>query len=92
MLTPIGIQVDRREMRPQALALSPDGRLLVTSGKTHELVVVNPRAAILCKRSITVKQATNAEPTTVSTHISTDKDGQVSYTGLIFSADGSAFT
>ena len=29
-------------MRPQALALSPDGRLLVTAGKTHDLVVHRP--------------------------------------------------
>src|SRR5512142_941460 len=40
ILTPAGIQVELPGMRPQALALSPDGRLLVTAGKTHELVVV----------------------------------------------------
>jgi YVTN family beta-propeller protein len=29
-------------MRPQALALSPDGKILVTSGKTTNLVVIDP--------------------------------------------------
>ncbi len=38
ILTPAGRQVELAGMRPQALALSPDGRLLVTAGKTHELV------------------------------------------------------
>src|SRR5690349_4970973 len=42
VLTPVGIQVPLPGMRPQAIALSPDGRLLVTAGKTHDLVVVNP--------------------------------------------------
>src|SRR5439155_10253823 len=41
-LTPAGIQVELPGMRPQAIALSPDGNLLMTSGKTHELVVVHP--------------------------------------------------
>ena len=41
ILTPAGTQVELPGMRPQALALSPDGRLLVTSGETHELVVLD---------------------------------------------------
>src|SRR5262245_29302837 len=39
---PAGIQVDLPGLRPQAVALSPDGRLLLTSGKTSELVVIDP--------------------------------------------------
>jgi hypothetical protein len=35
VLTPAGRQVELPGLRPQAIALSPDGRLLVTSGKTH---------------------------------------------------------
>src|ERR1035438_3847957 len=42
ILTPAGIQVELPGMRPQAIALSPDGRLLVTAGKTHDLVVIDP--------------------------------------------------
>src|SRR5262245_41521356 len=39
VLTPAGLQVDLPEMRPQVLALSPNGKILVTSGKTAEVVV-----------------------------------------------------
>src|SRR5258708_2414174 len=42
ILSPTGLQVELPGMRPQALALSPDGTLLVTAGKTHNLVVINP--------------------------------------------------
>src|ERR1051326_716733 len=42
ILTPFGKQVELPGMRPQAIALSPDGKLLVTAGKTHELVVLDP--------------------------------------------------
>src|SRR5262245_27580023 len=41
LLTPYGRQVELAGLRPQALAISPDGRLLVASGKTSELVVID---------------------------------------------------
>ncbi len=37
-------------MRPNALALSPDGKLLVTAGLTHELVVVDPATGKILQR------------------------------------------
>src|SRR5438552_1099858 len=43
ILTPAGRQVQLPGMRPQAIALSPDGSLLITSGKTHDLVVLDPQ-------------------------------------------------
>ena len=90
VLTPVGIQVPLPQMRPQALALSPDGKVLVASGKTHNLVVVHPETGDLLQTvALPSENATNTGPAAVSTHIITpDKDGQVSYTGLIFSADG----
>ena len=39
---PPGLSIELPGMRPQALALSPDGKLLVTAGLTHELVVLDP--------------------------------------------------
>ena len=42
VLTPAGVQVDLPKLRPQALALSPDGVVLITAGKTNEVVVVDP--------------------------------------------------
>src|SRR5881397_3354220 len=41
VLTPYGTQVELPELRPQAIALSPDGKLLATSGKTSEVVIVD---------------------------------------------------
>src|SRR5262245_65656457 len=78
-------------MRPQALALSPDGRLLVTSGKTAELVAVSPETGgILQRVAFPSDKDTDPNPEPVSGNIlAPDKDSQVSFTGLIFSADGS---
>lgn len=91
VLSPAGKQVDLPGMRPQAIALSPDGRLLVTSGKTHELVVLDPvTGALLQKVALPSESATQAPAGVVSDHILTpDKEGQLSFTGLIFSRDGS---
>ncbi len=41
-LTPAGVQVPLPGMRPQMLALSPDGRLLATAGKSNVLILINP--------------------------------------------------
>lgn len=90
ILTPAGRQVDLPEMRPQALALSPDGKLLVTAGKTPELIVIDPGSGkILQKVPLPSDQATAAADLVVSTQIlDPDKEGQLSYTGLVFSPDG----
>jgi len=42
MLTPTGRQIALPGMRPQALALSPEGNLLATSGKSQTLVLIDP--------------------------------------------------
>src|SRR5215831_11520332 len=50
LLTPAGIQVELPGLRPQALALSPDSRLLVTAGKTPEVIVLNPHNGEILQR------------------------------------------
>ena len=50
VLTPAGIQVDLPRLRPQAIALSPDRRLLVTAGLTPEVVVINPATGKILQR------------------------------------------
>ena len=50
LLTPAGHQVELPGMRPQAMALSPDGRLLVVSGKTSQLVVIDPGTGEILQR------------------------------------------
>ena len=41
LVTPFGRQVELPGMRPQAFALSPNGRLIVATGKTSELIVIS---------------------------------------------------
>lgn len=90
VLTPAGIQVELLEMRPQALALSPDGSVLAVSGHTAELLLVDPDSGAIRQRvPLPSEQATNTVPEAVSTHIlQPDTHGQLSFTGLIFSPDG----
>jgi YVTN family beta-propeller protein len=88
VLTPVGIQVALPGLRPQGLALSPDGRLLATSGKTQELIVLDPQSGQI-KQRIPLPSSKARDPNAVSSHIlEPDKSGQLSYTGLIFSPDG----
>src|ERR1035441_7648195 len=91
VLTPAGIQVELPGMRPQGIALSPDGRLLVTAGKTHDLVVIAPATGKILQH-VALPSGTNSDltPNSVSEEIlHPDKEGQLSFTGLVFSPDGS---
>jgi YVTN family beta-propeller protein len=90
VLTPAGIQVELPGMRPQAIALSPNGRLLVTAGKTHDLVVINPATGTILQHvPLPSDKASDVTPDSVSGEIlHPDKEGQLSYTGLAFSPDG----
>jgi YVTN family beta-propeller protein len=90
ILTPAGRQVVLPGMRPQALALSPDGRVLVTSGKTSELVVLDPDSAAELQRLPLPADAKADPPSAPSPHEQApDKEAQLSFTGLVFSPDGS---
>ena len=91
IVTPTGLQVDLPGLRPQALALSPDGKRLVTSGKTPEIIVLDPVSGRILQR-VPLPQEPSAQipGSPVTTHIlKPDKEGQLSFTGLIFSPDGS---
>ena len=90
VVTPAGIQVPLPGMRPQAIALSPDGRLLVVAGKTHELVVLDPASGEVRQRVALPAEARGAPvPGAASDNIlEPDDKGQLSYTGLVFSPGG----
>ena len=79
VLTPFGLQVDLPKMRPQGIALSPDGSLLVVSGKTSELVVLNPQDGSIRQRVHLPNDAqTDPRSDPVSSHIlKPDRDGQL---------------
>ena len=87
-LTPAGTLLELPGMRPEAVTLSPNGRLMVTAGLTHQLVVVNPANGQVLQRVDFPPEP--AQPTTpgLETILDPDKKSQISYTGLIFSPDG----
>ena len=91
VITPAGKQVELHGLRPQVLALSPDGRLLVTAGKTRDVIALDPdTGAIREKVPLPDDGPLYQAPDQISSHIlKPDRDEQVSYTGLIFSPDGS---
>lgn len=90
VVTPAGIQVELPGLRPQVLALSPDGRLLITSGKTHELVAVDPATGrILQHVPLPPDPPGKGRPQAPAANIlKPDEKGQASYSGLAFSPDG----
>jgi len=91
VLIPSGTQISLPGLRPQALALSPDGRLLAISGKTSELVIIDPELGTIAQRVALPSEEQNIPlPDPSSPNIlEPDQKGQVSYTGLVFSPDGS---
>ncbi|MEI6194356.1 MAG: beta-propeller fold lactonase family protein, partial [Verrucomicrobiota bacterium] len=88
LVTPAGILVELPGMRPQALALSPDGRLLVTAGLTHELLALDPASGQIRQR-VALPAGQTREASAVSPEIlAPDGKAQLSFTGLAFSPDG----
>lgn len=86
ILTPAGQQIELPSARPQALALSPNGRLLVTSGKTNQLLVIDPTSGKILQG---VPLPAGEQAIAGSSHtLVPDKKAQLSFTGLIFSPDG----
>src|SRR5678815_1148065 len=86
IITPYGTQLDLPGMRPQALALSPNGKLLAVSGKTSEVLIVDPATGQIQQYVAFPSDAiTEPPPEVPSLHIlQRDKDAQLSFTGLIF--------
>ncbi len=89
VVTPAGRLVELPEMRPQALALSPDGKLLVTAGLTHELVVLDPATGKISQRVNLPSDQAPAQAPLDAPILEPDDKAQLSFTGLAFSPDGS---
>ncbi len=89
LVTPAGTQVELPGIRPNALALSPDGNFLVTSGHTNQLIVISPATGNILER---VPFPTDVAPE----HVTVSVEGtvlhtkaQLSFTGLTFAPNGS---
>src|ERR1700722_11496548 len=88
IVTPAGTQIELPGMRPQAITLSPDGKILVTAGLTHELVVVDPATGKILQRvALPSDKMQDAKPVS-SEILNPDDKAQLSFTGLAFSPDG----
>jgi len=87
-VTPIGRQLDLPGLRPQGIAISPNGKLMVVSGKTSELIVIDPMEGTVKQRVTLPANSISAKGSQTTPQKSVDDKGQLSYTGLIFSPAG----
>jgi YVTN family beta-propeller protein len=88
IVTPYGRLVELPGMRPQAVALSPDGKLLVTSGKTSELIVIDPNTSAIRQRVPLPPYNAPAQSPVSEQILNPDREDQLSFNGLIFSPSG----
>ena len=89
IVTPAGRQIDLPGLWPHALALSPDRRLLVIAGRTHELTVLDPGTGNILQRVSLPSAQAHTEPSLMTQSSDADVQGLLSFTGLAFSPDGS---
>jgi len=88
LVTPAGLSVELPGLRPQALALSPDGKLLVTAGLARELIAVNPATGKILQHVPFPADQAQPVPATADGIIGTNQQAKLSFTGLAFSPDG----
>jgi DNA-binding beta-propeller fold protein YncE len=90
ILTPVGKQVDLPGLRPQGAALSPDGQLLAVSGKTSEVIIIDPASGDIRQRVTLPSDAQKLPSSDVVSPmiLNPDEEPQLSFTGLIFSPSG----
>lgn len=88
-LTPVGKWLELPGMRPQVLALSPDGKIAVTSGKTSKLVVIDPETAtVLQQVDLPSEDSTSGADQAAANNLKPDTKAIASFTGLVFSPNG----
>ena len=88
-VTPVGTLVELPGVRPNALTLSPDGKILVTAGMTHELIVVDPGTGQILQKVDFPKAATNLDAVAGSELVlNANVKDKLSFTGITFSPDG----
>ena len=89
IVTPAGTLVELPGVRPNALALSSDGKLLVTAGLTHELLAVDPATGKILQHVPLPSDKTREQAPVSAGILNPDRKAQLSFTGLAFSPDGS---
>jgi YVTN family beta-propeller protein len=88
-LTPYGKQIDLPGLRPQVIAISPNQRLMVTSGKTSKLIAIDPDSGeVLQQVDLPSNEQTEIPDVASANILKPDSKALASYTGLLFSPDG----
>ncbi len=88
-VTPAGILVELPGVRPNALALSPDGKILVTAGMTRQLIVLNPASGTILQNVSFPNASTNLGAQDSELVLNANLRDKLSFTGIAFSPDGS---
>ncbi|HUA65733.1 MAG TPA: beta-propeller fold lactonase family protein [Alphaproteobacteria bacterium] len=90
LVTPTGIQVPLPGTRPNATALSPNGKLLVTSGLLPELIAIDPITGKILQRVPFPQESSDKSVEALSAQIlNANEKAKLSFTGLVFSPNGS---
>jgi len=89
ILTPAGWQVDLSGIRPRALALSPDHRMIATAGGNHELLIIAAKTGKIWQHVPLPSDQAQEETPVAAGLLHPDEKAQLSFTGLTFSPDGS---
>ncbi|HXE42767.1 MAG TPA: YncE family protein, partial [Candidatus Baltobacteraceae bacterium] len=88
LVTPVGIQVALPRVRPNALALSPNGKILVTSGLTRELIAIEPVTGRILQTVEFPTDKAQEQEAVSSEVLDANKNPKISFAGLAFSPDG----
>ncbi len=89
LVTSAGVLVELSGVRPNALALSPDGRQLVTAGLTPKLVVLDPATGNILQEVPLPADDKLPSADSISGFLQPAEKAKLSFTGLVFSPDGS---
>ena len=89
-VTPAGVLVELSGVRPNALALSPNAKILVTAGMTRQLIVLDPASGTILQNVPFPNASTNLGATSGSELVlNANLRDKLSFTGIAFSPDGS---
>ena len=89
VVTPAGKVVELPGMRAQAVAMSPNGKILVVAGLANRISVIDPGAGEVLQNVRMPDSVTEAVPSAAQRNLNPNRRSTMSMGGLAFSPDGS---